>query len=484
MSILKKTSMALALAAAVGFSAASMAYTVTGAPALPLKIANVSVTGNNVAFGLTQNLNYTVESADNIIGRTTGISVRLTLQNGAKFLSAPGVAAGSAAGGPPGPNQWGASVTAGGQPGDNFVVVSLSPGASTTPITTGVLVDITMTDITASTLATVGSSVSGKFDIFDPVGGGTFDTQTLPIVTSANVLASSMAGGETASRIDVGTNVTYANSKTAFASTGAIGTADKVTFDAGTLTHAVAAGVTYSYNAADAFTTVVSMSSLGNFDGTKGSVSLATDNTCATAITGSTVTYNAAANTATIKYTAGNLNGFAATGGSAELCFTVSGTDVVSDSSVSTSSSFVANVSGVKSNDSAADALSLKYNGSVVKVPVFNPGGNTVQQSVLRVSNTSGLNGKVTVTGTDDAGAASTPVTFQLGAGSSMQINADTLQNGGGALTGALGTPTGKWRLVVTGEFNGLVVQSLMRNNSTGTFTNMSTSLVPGGLGQ
>lgn len=481
MSILKKTSMALALAAAVGFSAASMAYTVTGAPALPLKIANVSVTGNNVAFGLTQNLNYTVESADNIIGRTTGISVRLTLQNGATFLTAPTVAPGAAAPG------WAASVTAGGTAGDNFVVVSLAPPAApavTNPITVGTLANIQMTDITASALATVGSSVSGKFDIFDPVGGGTFNTQTLPIVTSANVLASSIAGGETASRIDVGTNVTYANSKTAFASTGAIGTSNKVTFDAGTLTHAVANGVTYSYNAADAFTTVVSMSNLGNFDGTKGSVSLATDNTCATAITGSTVTYNAAANTATIKYTQGNLVGAGATGGSAELCFTVSGTDVVSDSSVSTSSSFVANVSGIKSNDSAADALSLKYNGSVVKVPVFNPGGNTVQQSVLRVSNTSGLNGKVTVTGTDDAGAASTPVTFQLGAGSSMQINADTLQNGGGALTGALGTPAGKWRLVVTGEFNGLVVQSLMRNNSTGTFTNMSTSLVPGGVGQ
>ncbi len=478
MSILKKTSMALALAAAVGFSAASMAYTVTGTPALPLKIANVSVTGNNVAFGVNQDLNYTVESADNIIGRTTGISVRLTLQNGAKFLTAPTVAPGAAAPG------WTSSVTAGGTPGDDFVVVSLAPPAVATSITVGVLASIRMTDITASTLSVVGSSVSGKFDIFDPVGGGTFNTQTLPIVTSANVLASSMAGGEANSRIDVGTNVTYANSKTAFASTGAIGTSNKVTFDAGTLTHAVAAGVTYSYNAADAFTTVVSMSSLGNFDGTKGSVSLATDNTCATPITGSTVTYSAAANTATIKYTQGNLVGASATGGSAELCFTVSGTDVVSDSSVSTSSSFVANVSGVKSNDSAADALSLKYNGSVVKVPVFNPGGNTVQQSVLRVSNTSGLNGKVTVTGTDDAGAASTPVTFQLGAGSSVQINADTLQNGGGALTGALGTPAGKWRLVVTGEFNGLVVQSLMRNNSTGTFTNMSTSLVPGGVGQ
>ncbi len=477
MSILKKTTMALALAAAVGFSAAGMAYTVTGSPALPLQIANVSVTGNNVAFGLTQNLNYTVEASDNIIGRTTGISVRLTLQNGATFLTAPTVTAGAAAPG------WVASVTAGGATTDNFIVVSLSPPvppAVTNPITVGTLADIMMTDITAPTLATVGNSVSGKFDIFDPVGGTTFNTQTLPVVTSANVLASTITGGETNSRIDVGTNGTYANSKTAFSSTGVISGADKLTFDAGTLTQAVASGVTYSYNAADAFTTVVSLSNLGNFDGTKGTISLATDNTCATPITGSTVTYNAGSNTATITYTEGNLNGASATGGSAELCFTGTGADLISDSTISTSSSFVANVSSIKSNDSAATALPLKYNGSVVKVEMYNPGGNTVQQSVLRVSNTSALAGKVTITGTDDAGNASTPVMLQLAAGNSRQLNADALQNGTGTgLTGALGTPVGKWRLVVTGEFNGLVVQSLMRNNTDGTFTNMSHDLQP-----
>ncbi len=470
--------MALALAAAVGFSAAGMAYTVTGSPALPLQIANVSVTGNNVAFGLTQNLNYTVEASDNIIGRTTGISVRLTLQNGATFLTAPTVTAGAAAPG------WVASVTAGGATTDNFIVVSLSPPvppAVTNPITVGTLADIKMTDITAPTLATVGNSVSGKFDIFDPVGGTTFNTQTLPVVTSANVLASTITGGETNSRIDVGTNGTYANSKTAFSSTGVISGADKLTFDAGTLTQDIAPGVSYTWQFNDAFTTVVSMGSLGNFDGTKGTILLATDATCATPITGSTVTYNAGANTATITYDFGNLQGSGPSSpGHAELCFTGTGADLISDSTISTSSSFVANVSSIKSNDSAATALPLKYNGSVVKVEMYNPGGNTVQQSVLRVSNTSALDGKVTITGTDDAGNASTPVTLQLAAGNSRQLNADALQNGTGTgLTGALGTPVGKWRLVVTGEFNGLVVQSLMRNNTDGTFTNMSHDLQP-----
>ena len=476
MSILKKTSLAVALVAAVGLTATAFSYTITG---IPVNLANVSVitaTGN-VAFP-AETISYNIQPADNIIGRTTGVSVRLTLQNGATFLTAPTVAPGAAAPG------WTATVTAGGGTGDNYIVVSLSPPATPTNLTTGDLVDITLTDITASTLLTVGNSVNGKFDIFDPVGGGTFNTQTLPILNSANVLASSFLNGDVNSRIDVGTDTAFPNSKTAFSTTGAIGAANQLTFDAGTLTQAVATGVIYQFQAADAFTTVVNLSNMGIFDGVAGdgSIMLATNNTCSTPIPGATVTYNPSANTATFTYTAGNLNGFSATGGSAELCFTAPGNVVVNNTTVSTSNSFVAQISGTTSNTSVATALPLQYNGSVVKVPFFNPGGNTVQQSVLRVTNTSSLAGKVTITGTDDNGNPGMPVTFRLPAGASTQINGDALQNGSAVLTGALGTGTGKWRLVVTGEFNGLVVQSLMRNNSDGTFTNMSTGLTPQGL--
>ena len=477
----RKTSLALAVMATCMLAAPSaFAYTVTGAPAIPVNIANVSVdtSSGDVSFP-TDTISYSITSSDNIIGRTTGISVRLTLQNGAKFKTAPIVAPGAAAPG------WTATVTAGGTTGANYVVVSLSPPSTPTNLTTGVLVTVNLTDITATTLTTVGNSVSGKFDIFDPVGGGTFDTQTLPIINSANALASTVSGGDVNSLIDVGTDTSYPASKTGFATTGAIGTANSSIFDAGKLTQGVASGVTYSFVSGDAFTTVVTLGNLGNFIGgsTNGAVFLGAGGVCTgTAITSSTVVYNTAANTATINYTAGNLNGFSTTGGNAELCFKVPGNQTISDSTVTTSSSFVQATTGTTSNSSSATALPLKYNGSVVKVPMFNPGNNTVQQSVLRVSNTSGLNGKVTITGTDDVGATAGPFTFQLGANSSKQINADVLQTGATGFTGSLGTPTGKWRLVVTGEFNGLVVQSLMRNNSTGTFTNMSTGLTPSGL--
>jgi hypothetical protein len=53
------------------------------------------------------------------------------------------------------------------------------------------------------------------------------------------------------------------------------------------------------------------------------------------------------------------------------------------------------------------------------------------------------------------------------------------MTNGGPSLTGSLGASTqGKWRLDVTGEFDNMRVQSLLRNNSTGTVTNLSGEVV------
>ena len=41
-------------------------------------------------------------------------------------------------------------------------------------------------------------------------------------------------------------------------------------------------------------------------------------------------------------------------------------------------------------------------------------------------------------------------------------------------LTGAIGDGAGKWRFLVTGEFAGMRVQSLNRNNTDGTVTNLT----------
>ncbi|MGI8561610.1 MAG: hypothetical protein ACR2J7_09305, partial [Luteimonas sp.] len=118
----------------------------------------------------------------------------------------------------------------------------------------------------------------------------------------------------------------------------------------------------------------------------------------------------------------------------------------------------------------------LAFNGSVVKVYHINPAGNTTAQSFLRTINPSTTAGRVTITGFDDAGVLRGPVSFQLGARQSRQFNSDDLENGnvGKGLTGSLGKGAGKWRLEVTGEFDGMVVQGLNRNNNDGTVTNLT----------
>jgi len=151
-------------------------------------------------------------------------------------------------------------------------VVSLSPPATPTVLTNGDLVTVSVPDISATALRTVGQTVNAKFDIFDPVGGSTFNTQTQPFVKAADVLVSTITGGDVQSRIDVGMyDASSYPSKTAFSPYGSIGYySDQLVFNAGTLTQAVKPGVDYTFDPNDAFTTTVSLSNMGLFDGAPG----------------------------------------------------------------------------------------------------------------------------------------------------------------------------------------------------------------------
>ena len=124
----------------------------------------------------------------------------------------------------------------------------------------------------------------------------------------------------------------------------------------------------------------------------------------------------------------------------------------------------------------ACSLLPLQYNGSVVRVYAVNPAGNSTAQSFLRVINQSNTAGRVTIDGYDDAGVYHGPVSLNLGALQSVQVNSDDLENGNAAkgIVGSLGDGAGKWRLFVTGEFSGMVVQSLNRNATDGTVTNLT----------
>ncbi len=116
----------------------------------------------------------------------------------------------------------------------------------------------------------------------------------------------------------------------------------------------------------------------------------------------------------------------------------------------------------------------LRYNGSVAEVTTFNPGSNSTQQSFLRVVNAGDTAGKVTIRGVMDDGTRSADLSFQLGAGESRQINGTRLENGGTGYDGALGMNVGgKWRLEVIGRFAHMRVQSLVRNNMSGTMSDL-----------
>lgn len=489
MSTFNRNTLALALAAAL-LPASAFAYSVGTGPTAspgdqtPEKIATADIVDATTAVTLSDDAFIRIASTDNIIGRTTGFGIRLTLSNGAEFtLAGVGINdvtlnAAMLAGG------WTATVAAG--DGTGSIVLSVSPNGSGVGVPDGdllVLPNIVLDHLTA--LQASGQQVTLNVAFFDPVTTLPILTnQSTPLLESGNPLAigCDTTTGDLAKRIDVGVTVAQA-SKTFFSSTGAIGLADSGTFDAGSITAAVAPGFTFSYLGTDAFVTEVT----GTFSAFKGAETapgsgifattafLSTDN-CATAIT-ETASTNAAADKITFAYTGTDV-GIAPGGFTASLCFQVPGgnTNQIDASAVNVTTKFTRGTFNATAN--TCSDLPLQFNGSVVKVFTVNPAGNTTAVSFIRVSNWGNTGGKVTVQGWDDNGTAAPGgnVTFNLAAGKSQQINSTDLENGnaGKGLTGALGDGAGKWRLVVTGEFDGMVVSSLNRNEANGTVTNLT----------
>lgn len=108
------------------------------------------------------------------------------------------------------------------------------------------------------------------------------------------------------------------------------------------------------------------------------------------------------------------------------------------------------------------------------RVPIFNPGANTLRQSLLRVVNVGAAPATVTVSGVADDGAAGGDVTFVVPAEGAHTVSAQMLESGGEALVGALGDGAGKWRLDVTATQPVMVMSLLRRAN--GPLANLSTT--------
>ena len=490
MSILKKNVLAIALVAGLGLAGTAGAYTLkTNGDANPVLVASADVVNATTEIGVNENFTIDLVLGDFILGRTTGFTVRYILDNGATFgepLDNADLTIGSAAPG------WTVSVAAGGGIGTNTVVINFTPPAAPTSLTVGNLLTIagaaTVTSPTPpgtgqilknlTALQTNGAVISANVTFVDPVtAAAIMSPGTSKLLQSGNpvVQTCSAAAGDTTKTIDVGVTGTQA-SKTYFSSTGAIGLADSGYINVGSINAAITPGFgSFAYAATDSFVTTVT----GRFvaftpSGGARNVFLSTSNTCASQdVVGVVNTTN---NTVTFTYTGASVA--AGPGGfTAYVCASVpaGNTTVIDATAVSESTVFTRGA--VTSAGPSCTLLPLRYNGSVVDVYHINPAGNSTAQSFIRVINPSNNAGKVTLTGIDDNGIpALTPITFILGAGKSMQINSIDLESGNASkgLTGAWGDGFGKWRGTVTGEFGDMVVQSLNRNATNGTVTNLT----------
>ena len=111
------------------------------------------------------------------------------------------------------------------------------------------------------------------------------------------------------------------------------------------------------------------------------------------------------------------------------------------------------------------------------RVPIFNPGSNRRQVSLLRVVNDGDAVATVRVTGVDDAGMPSGEVRLTVRAGETRTLEAADLEAGDAAFEGALGDGVGKWRLAVASDVP-VGVMSLLRSPG-GHLTNLSTAARP-----
>ena len=115
-------------------------------------------------------------------------------------------------------------------------------------------------------------------------------------------------------------------------------------------------------------------------------------------------------------------------------------------------------------------------------LPIFNPGSNESQASLLRLVNPGERDVEIEVEGTDDDGnTGADTVRFTLEAGMAKTISARDLELGTGRFQGMLGDGSGKWRLTVTAD--GPVHAMSLMQSASGELTNLSRTF-DGGLGQ
>ena len=110
-----------------------------------------------------------------------------------------------------------------------------------------------------------------------------------------------------------------------------------------------------------------------------------------------------------------------------------------------------------------------------LEILTINPAGNLDQQSLVRLANTADSPARVVLNPIDDVGLPGGQVVIHMSARASVQLNSEDLEKGNAALgvVGGFGHGAGKWRAHLVAD-QVVRVQSLVRNRSDGTLTNVS----------
>lgn len=480
MSSFKKNTLAAALVLGMGLAGSAAAYTYwTSGDTNPERVANFAFTGSTTqTYTMTQDVEFRVDPADLIIGRTTGFTVRFGIDNAT--IAVPLSTTANAYAGDQLPAGWTVQVAF--QNANTVVFNVIPPDGGTAGIVPGEIIEVAgLTLSSVEELATSGGRITALAFFADAVTTTELpgSRKTFVLLESGNPLTRACLpeNGDTLKKIDVADTSASGGylSKTAFSATGEIGGAatsgtEADEFDFGDYSVGVDPSFSFGYLATDTF--VTTMTGPNAFTPAFTSIYLSTDN-CATSAVAGVIGTGTNANRVTFSYNLAQVGG-SATGFTVSVCGTVNNTSVILDNSPITLST-VATRGTNNMTLGACEVLPLQYNGSIVKVYNINPAGVSSAESFLRVINPSATAGKVTIVGWDDNGNFRGPLVFSLPARNSRQINSQDIENGNATkFTGAFGDGVGKWRLEVTGEFSGMRVQSLNRNLTDGTVTNLT----------
>ena len=502
MSKFNNRGLALAIAAALTLPATAMAATAdfAGAPVNKTYASNLFL--NPAATVLTPApIEYKTEVSDNIIGRTTGFGVRLTLVGGPTFgATAPVVTLGAnATGFTPGV----ASVVG------NQAVFPFAAGAGAN-ITVGDLFGINTFSVAgASGVLANGGSVTLKIEIFDSNTNAVLTelTRNLEVIDAVEgtTVTFNPGVGSVNKTIDVAAceSPSAVAAKTQFSPSGDVGAScgasDNGWFNAGSVqigitqvdgNYVLANGFsgnnnsgspgpgTFWYWHGDELNFTVAGVDFSAFDVASGAdrVWISSSNTCSSVRQQLNVNAGKTAATGTLSL---NLSGGGSTGiVPFYVCFAADPARLAKIAAqpitVSLGMNFIdANVRDPASRSGAL--LPLRYNGTVVEFQNVNPASNPRAQSFLRFTNNSAINCPVTLQGRDDDGVlGDSTVNFILGTGQSQTFNSEDLEGGSSKGTGAFGDGSGRWYVTATAECGTFVGSALNRNLEDGTITNLT----------